>query len=82
MRKLQNLAVKASAVVSSLLLGSAAFAQTSGTTTAPATVLDMVTAIDFGEVKVAALTITGLMITFGLVLWGARLVAAKFHPKI
>lgn len=46
------------------------------------TATELAQAVDMSDAKGAGLVIIGLIITCGVVLWGARLVAAKFAPKV
>jgi hypothetical protein len=56
-----------------------AFAQSS---TPPTTAVGLAQAVDLSDAKGAGLVVAGLMITAGVVLWGARLVMSKFRPKV
>lgn len=48
----------------------------------PATAVALAQAVDISDAKNAGLVIAGLMISAGVVLWGARLVMSKFRPKV
>lgn len=48
----------------------------------PATATALAQSVDLSDAKGAGLIIVGLMVTAGVVLWGARLVMSKFKPKI
>jgi hypothetical protein len=77
MRNLKSLAAKVGAAATSLaLLPAVAMADT------PTTAAGLAQSVDLSDAKSAGLIIVGLMITAGVVLWGARLVMSKFKPKV
>jgi di/tricarboxylate transporter len=48
----------------------------------PTTASQLAQSVDMSDAKAAGLIITGLLVSAGVVLWGARLVASKFKPKV
>jgi hypothetical protein len=48
----------------------------------PATATALAAAVDMSDAKAAGLTIIGLLVAAGVVLWGARLVLSKFAPRV
>ena len=49
---------------------------------APTTAAGLVQSIDKSDIQAAGLGIVGLLVSVGVVLWGARLVESKFKPKV
>lgn len=49
---------------------------------APTTALALAQSVDMADAKAAGLAIIGLLVAAGVVLWGGRLVLAKFAPKV
>jgi hypothetical protein len=77
MRNLKKLAARLAAFTATA--GAAvgtAFADTPTTATA------LAQTVDLSDAKAAGLIIVGLLVSAGVVLWGARLVLSKFHPKV
>lgn len=75
--KLKQSLISAVTVAAGLGASVSAFAQT-----APTTATGLAQAVDLSDAKGAGLVVAGLMITAGVVLWGARLVMSKFRPKV
>ena len=50
--------------------------------TPPTTAAELAAAVDMSDAKAAGLTIIGLLVAAGVVLWGARLVLSKFAPRV
>lgn len=48
----------------------------------PTTATELAAAVDMSDAKAAGLTIIGLLVAAGVVLWGARLVLSKFAPRV
>lgn len=48
----------------------------------PTTAAELAASVDLSDAKAAGLIIVGLMVAVGIALWGARLVMAKFTPKV
>lgn len=48
----------------------------------PTTALALAQSVDMSDAKAAGLAIIGLLVAAGVVLWGGRLVLAKFAPKV
>jgi hypothetical protein len=78
MHKLSSFVLKSGAVLSTSMLSIAAFAQS----TTPTTAVGLAQTVNMDDAKSAGLIIVGLLITVGVVLWGARLVMSKFAPKL
>lgn len=57
-----------------------AFAQTAPA--APTTATALAQSVDLSDAQGAGLIIVGLLVSAGVVLWGARLVLSKFRPKV
>jgi len=76
MRK--TVVAKVVTVVSGLSAIPLAFAQA----TAPTTAVALAQAVDLADAKSAGLIIVGLLVSAGVILWGARLVLSKFKPKV
>jgi hypothetical protein len=74
---MRNFVSKVGAAASSLALVPVAFAQT-----APTTAVGLAQAVDLSDAKSAGLIVVGLLVSAGVVLWGARLVLSKFRPKV
>lgn len=77
MRKMKFIAPVVVAVAS-LASAGVALAQSAP----PATATALAQSVDLSDAKGAGLVVVGLMVTVGVVLWGARLVMSKFRPKI
>jgi hypothetical protein len=77
MRNFKQTLARVAAPVVLLVLSGAAMAQT-----APTTAVGLAQAVDLADAKSAGLVICGLLISAGVVLWGARLVLSKFKPKV
>lgn len=75
--KLKQSFISVVTVAAGLGASVSAFAQT-----APTTATGLAQAVDLSDAKGAGLVVAGLMITAGVVLWGARLVMSKFRPKV
>lgn len=48
----------------------------------PTTAAELAAAVDMSDAKAAGLTIIGLLVAAGVVLWGGRLVLSKFAPRV
>jgi hypothetical protein len=78
MNRFSKVASKVVVAAATAVAAGAAFAQQA----APTTATQLAQAVDMSDAKAAGLVIIGLIIACGVVLWGARLVAAKFAPKV
>ena len=76
MNRVSKVASNVVVAAASAVAAGAAFAA------APTTATQLAQAVDMSDAKAAGLVIIGLIIACGVVLWGARLVAAKFAPKV
>ena len=76
MRKFHKLSLVAAALAVSTL---SVMAQTA---TPPTTATGLAQAVNLSDAQSAGLVIVGLMVTMGVVLFGARLVMSKFRPKV
>ncbi len=72
-----RLAVFSTTVVTGI---STAVAQTAPTP--PTTATALAQSVDLSDAQGAGLIIVGLLVSAGVVLWGARLVLSKFRPKV
>lgn len=76
---MRKFALRSAAAVSALTaFAGSVFAQSATPTTATA----LAQTIDLSDAKSAGLIVVGLMVAAGVVLWGARLILAKFKPTI
>lgn len=74
----KQLAARLAVVSSTVIVGiGTAIAQT-----APTTAAALAQSVDLSDAKSAGLIIVGLLVSAGVVLWGARLVLSKFRPKV
>lgn len=76
----KKLAVRLAAIPAIAL--ATAGAAMADTTTAPTTALALAQSVDLSDAKGAGLVIVGLLVSAGVVLWGARLVLSKFQPRV
>lgn len=80
MRNMKRLAARLAAFSATVGAGiGTALAQSAP---APTTATALAQSVDLSDAKAAGLIIVGLLVSAGVVLWGARLVASKFHPKV
>lgn len=79
MRKF-NFVARVAVAVSSISAAGLALAQ--AVPTPPTTATALAQTVDLSDAKGAGLVVVGLMVSAGVVLWGARLVMSKFKPKI
>lgn len=77
----KKLAIRAVAIpgLIALTIGTA-LAQTAPAV--PTTAAGLAQSIDKSDIQAAGLAVVGLLVSVGVVLWGARLVESKFKPKV
>lgn len=78
MRNFKQTLARVAAPIVMLASAGAAFAQAAPPTTA----VGLAQTVDLADAKSAGLVIVGLLVSAGVVLWGARLVLSKFKPKV
>lgn len=79
MRNIKFNSARVAVISAALMLAGSAFADGAAT---PTTSVGLAQSIDLSDAKSAGLIVVGLMVTVGVVLWGARLVLSKFKPKV